>query len=257
MFALRFAKCIVLVALLLTAGCGKDEIEKLNKDKAQLESKVQDLEGTIRNLNAQNSRLSDEIDALKKTGDYHYRVGIDLLSAEEFDEAKMEFETVINKYPASPSANPARQQLKIVNRELKKLEAARLAEERRRKEEEKYRPRSEQDAIEEWVSFRSNEEASMGKITTWRFRVSRIYNEPGGVFFRGFSGYLDDGYKNEVYVVLYVTYQYTSPWASRIKDNLKLKEKDWVIVTGEFSGISRDNSVIFKPLRIKNEGYQP
>jgi len=103
-------------------------------------------------------------------------------------------------------------------------------------DKEQYKPRSTQEAIEEWIEFRKNEDTHKGKIVTWRFQVSDIYNT-GRI-----AGYLDDtlDYRVNAY--------YNIPYG--------VKEKDWVIVSGKFDYVRENNTVILSAIKIENEGYK-
>lgn len=106
---------ILVTTLFLISGCGQKEIQKLRSENEALENKVASLE--------------EEVSKLKETADYHYRQGVDLLSAQIYKEAKKEFEIVIQKYPESNLVTNAKQQLTEVNDILAKIEAQRIAEE--------------------------------------------------------------------------------------------------------------------------------
>ena len=120
-------KLLIIITLTsMSAGCGRQEIEKLRAENQALKSEVA-------SLNEENTKL-------KETPDYHYQQGVDFLSSQEYEEAKTEFETVIEKYPRSSLAAFAKQQLEKAKRELAKIEAQKIAEEKRLKEEGKYQP---------------------------------------------------------------------------------------------------------------------
>jgi tetratricopeptide (TPR) repeat protein len=230
----------VLIGLFFTlCGCGQEEIQKLRAENEALKKKV--------------AALEQEISKLKETPDYHYQQGVNFLAANKYDEAKASFEIVIEKYPTSPLVPYAKQQLEKVKGILAQLEAQRRMEEMRRIEEEKYRPRSLQEAMEEWIMFRKNEEVYKGRVTTWRFKVMYVY--PNG----NFSGCLNLEYWPEYQV--YVRGPegepdyYLATWRSPEKFP-RVKEEDWVVVTGEFDYVSSSNEVVLKAIRVKNEGYR-
>lgn len=228
---LSFKFFIIITMVFMSAGCGHQEIEKLR---------------------AENQALKQEITKLKETPDYHYRQGIDFLSSQKYEEAKTEFETVIEKYPTSSLIASAKQQLGKVKRELAKIEARTIAEEKRRQEEEKYRPRSPREAIEEWKRFRNNEEACKGTVTTWRFKCQHIDGESP-------YGYLDPieqvgGGKYAVWLAGLEgrTYQV----AAFFGEVPRVRVDDWLVVTGKFKYVSSGGAVVLEPIRVKNEGYK-
>jgi len=112
---------IIIALFLVFSGCGQEEIQKLRSENEVLKNKVVSLE--------------QEIFKLKETADYHYQEGVSLLSANKYEDAKLEFETVIKKYTLSPLVTSAKQQLVKVKDVLAKIEAQRIAEEKRREEE--------------------------------------------------------------------------------------------------------------------------
>ncbi|MBA7513275.1 Outer membrane protein assembly factor BamD [subsurface metagenome] len=243
-------KLLIIITLTsMSAGCGRQEIEKLRAENQALKSEV--------------ASLKQEIAKLKETPDYHYQQGVDFLSSQKYEEAKSEFETVIDKYPTSPLVTSAKQQLIVVKKGLAKIEAQRIAEEklveadrraeeRRRQEEEKYRPRSPEEAIQEWIQFRNNEDKYKGTVTTWRFPVKYLsYENP--------IGYLDTasgGYGSDYAVVVHGPEGFTYQAGAMFGKVPSVKEKDWIIVTGKFCYVSSDNVVVLSPIRVKNEGYK-
>jgi len=235
--------------LFLISGCGQEELQKLRSENEDLRNKV--------------ISLQQEVQKLKETADYHYQQGVDFFAASRYDEARIEFETVIKKYPLSPLVTSAEKQLGIVRKELEKIEAQRIAEERRleaqrreeerrRQEEEKYRPRAPQEAISEWKKFRNNEKAFEGTVTTWRFQVASIsYENP--------LGYLDKaagGYGSDYPVAIQGPEGFTYQAGALLGMVPVVKEKDWIVVTGKFQYVSSDNVVVLSPIRIKNEGFK-
>ena len=111
------------VLVLFFNGCGQEEIQKLRSENEALKSKMVSLE-------QENAKL-------KETADYHYQQGIAFLSSEKYEEAKSEFQTIVEKYPTSPMVPSAKQQLTKANDVLAEIEAQRRAEERRKQEEER------------------------------------------------------------------------------------------------------------------------
>jgi len=236
---------IVVVLFLVLGGCGQEEIQKLRSENEALKNKVASLE--------------QEISKLKETADYHYQKGVSFLSANNYEGAKVEFETVLEKYPLSPLVTSAKQQvLKIKDvlakietqriAEEKRLEAQRRAEERRRQEEEKYRPKSDNEAIAEWKKFRREEDKYKGTITTWRFQVSMILTN------ENILGHLGGSYNHQVAVLGPEGFTYQA--GVLLGKVPRVREKDWIVVTGKFKYVSPDNVVVLSPIRVINEGYK-
>lgn len=235
---------IIITLAFVSAGCGRQEIEKLRTENEALKSEV--------------ASLKQEITKFKETPDYHYQQGVDFLSSQKYEGARREFETVIEKYPTSSLVASAKQRLGKVKRELAKIEAQRIAEEKRRQEEKKYRPRSPREAIEEWKKFRRNEKAYKGTVTTWRFKCEHIFSE--NLF--GYLNPIEQGGWTEYQVSVTgpspYTYQAACTFGNIIR-GFKLpsvKENDWIVVTGRFEYVSSDGVVVLSPIRVKNEGYK-
>ena len=142
------------IALFLITGCGKEEMQSLRSENEALRNEKHTMKNENEVLKGKIASLEQEVSKLKETVDFHYQQGLDLIKDSKYEEAKAELEAVIEKYPASPLVSSAKQQLEKVNREIKKLEAEKFAEEKRRKEEEQYKPKSEEEAIAEWEEFR-------------------------------------------------------------------------------------------------------
>ncbi|OGF45105.1 MAG: hypothetical protein A2536_06370 [Candidatus Firestonebacteria bacterium RIFOXYD2_FULL_39_29] len=218
------------LVIVFVGGCGQGEIEKLKSE---------------------NASLKNEIKCLKETADYHYKEGVLLLKDKSYYNAKTEFEAVIEKYPTSSLVASSRERLTEINRELVRVEAERIAGEKRRQEEEKYKPKEDRDAKDEWVNFRSAEEKYKGTVTTWRFKVSYISREnPLG---RLASSYRDN---NSYSVSVLGPEGYTYQCAVMLKKVPEVKEDDWMVVTGKFEYVSSDNVVVLSPIKVINEGFK-
>ena len=115
--------CILGVVLMMYSliGCGQQEIERLRAENESLKKK--------------SISLEQEISKLKETADYHYKKGVESFSAKKFEEAKSEFQTVIEKYPTSSLISSAKLKLEAVKKKLAEIEAKKKAEERRKREE--------------------------------------------------------------------------------------------------------------------------
>ena len=244
---------VIVLCILCFIGCSQNEINELRKE--------------INGLRLENVRykflvdsLRNEIAKIKDSDKYHYQTGVELSKSERFEDAKYEFQSVVDKYPMSSLATLAKQQIKDIKEkqlaeERRKLaeEKRKLAEEKRRKEEEKYKPRSASAAIEEWKNFRSNETKFKGTTTTWRFPVSYFLSDENP---HGFLDQAAGGYGSEYAVVVQGPEGFTYQAAAVFGKVPVVKEKDWIVVTGRFLRVSSDNVVVLSPLRLINEGYK-
>ena len=100
--------------------------------------------------------------------------------------------------------------------------------------------------IKEWVRFRQNEDAYRGTTVTWKFKVSYFSKENP-------IGYLGG---NSDYCVCVqsagITYQ-ADVMCGRFP---RVKEEDWIVVTGTLAYVSADNVVVLRPTHVENEGYK-
>jgi len=242
---------LVGLALIYISGCSKAEIQKVQSEKEGLISENKALKNENEALKSKIASLEQQISKLKETAEFHYQQGVDLLKESKYEEAKAELEGVIEKYPASPLVGSAKQQLEKVNREIKKLEAEKLAEEKRHKEEEQYQVKSKDEAIAEWENFRREPDKHKGTITTWRFKV--------GVASDNFRGWLVSE-RHECWVIVLGSDKGAERYLSYRELSLigkfpEVHEDDWVVVTGKFVGISSDGGITLRAIRVKNQGY--
>lgn len=223
-----YRKLAIFVMVAGLFGCGQKEMEQLKAENYSLKEK--------------NNALEQQVAKLKETADYHYQQGMDLLSKKRYQEAKDEFTAVIGKYPTSPMVALARTQLGIAVKELKKEEAGRIAEEKRRQEEARYQEKTPDVADSEWLNFRNNEKQYEGTVTTWRVKCTSM--SCGAVMFEGHhaSCYLNNDYNRTVDVQLDGYDQCSA-----------LQEKDWLTLTGKFRFVI-GGKVFMKSIRIKNLG---
>jgi tetratricopeptide (TPR) repeat protein len=236
---------LVGLALIYISGCSKAEIQKVQSEKEGLISENKALKDENEALKSKIASLEQEISKLKETAEFHYQQGVDLQKESKYEEAKAAFEAVIEKYPASSLVSSAKQRLETVNREIKRLEAEKVAEEKRRKEEEQYQPKSEDEAIAEWENFRREPDRYKGTVTTWRFMVRGNYEN--------FQGYLDWGKKGTYVCKCGVevtgpdkgTEKYLSYKELSILGKFPVvHEDDYVVVTGKFIGVSSSGYIV-------------
>ena len=97
--------------------------------------------------------------------------------------------------------------------------------------------------MDEWEIFRNNIEEYKGTITTWRFKIASI------------------SYENPIGMLSWVAHDVAiiPDWGTYgarvlIGDFPVIREDDWVVVTGEFHGVSGDGFVILEPISVINEG---
>lgn len=243
---------VIGLTLFFISGCSKEEIQKLRSENEAIKSESEKVKTENETLKTQIASLEQAISKLKETPESHYQRGIDLLKDSKYEEAKAEFEAVTGRYPTNPLVSSAKQQIETVNREIKKAEAEKLAEERsrKRKEEEQYRPKSVEEAIAEWKEFRREPTKNMGKITTWRFKVLFIFlgNIKGEVGRREYCRvHGPDKHAGE-----YFSYEELVK-AGKVPPVYK---NDWIVVTGKFVGIDTEGCVRLSAISVKNEGYQ-
>jgi len=118
-----------------------------------------------------------------------------------------------------------------------RIEAERQAAEERRREE----PLSTDAAIRQWKHFRTDEQASDGTITTWRFKVN-------------YTGVAHDMLGGSCsYMFGYLGY-YAYP--VRVMGYCQASKDDWVVVTGRFDYVNSDGEVVLNLVKLKNEGYK-
>ncbi len=158
------------------------------------------------------------------------------------------YEAYLRTYPSGLFVAEARQSIERLEQARRDsvqqaAQAQRLAEEQRRAEAEKYRPRTNEEAIQEWKRFR-NGTAQTEMVTTWRFKVSYV-GELQERMLGGRCPYLFGYLGNYEYPVMGLGYTDAHP----AKD-------DWVVVTGKFGYVSSDGDVVLEEIRVKNEGYR-
>jgi hypothetical protein len=83
------------------------------------------------NLRMENASLKEEIAKLKETADFHYQTAIDAEKAGRYDEARAQYQVVVEKFPQSALLKEAREHLENMSRII----AAKEQEEKRKAEE--------------------------------------------------------------------------------------------------------------------------
>jgi tetratricopeptide (TPR) repeat protein len=115
------------IFLFLVNGCSKEEIQKLRSENEAIKNEEQITKKENEALRVKIASLEQEIVKLKETAEFHYQKGADLLKENKYEEAKAEFDTVIEKYPDSPFVSSTKENLKKVGREIRRVEAEKLA----------------------------------------------------------------------------------------------------------------------------------
>lgn len=237
----KSAFALIVLSLIATGvSCGKKsgptdvEIAAMRAENARLKT--------------ENEALKKEVDVLKKTPDFIYREGIDLMNENDYLGAKDKFVEVLDKYPTSEYSKIAKEKIKAADREIAKVEAEKRRAEREAAERRKYEPRTEEEAIAEWVNFRNNE-ALRGTVVTWVFQVKSVYDKYlMGVTIRYCSGWLDTKYTKPVECLWHPDVI--------ISGSKYLAIGDWITVTCTFDYITKDGKVSITAIRIENKGYR-
>ncbi|HUT99218.1 MAG TPA: tetratricopeptide repeat protein [bacterium] len=254
---------IVFISMVGLIGCEDEDMINENKE---LKAQVNDLKGQVAALEEENAKL-------KETADYHYQQGVDFQNAGDWNNAKIEFETVINKYPESELVLKAKSKLKetidklaeiIFNDAVGLIENEQWTQAKAKLEmliesypdssyvgksrsrinsieyELRYIAKSEDEAIAEWKNFRNNENAMQGTITTWRvevkYRKSHEYLGGGGNYLCSLEG-------NYSYPVL-------------VRFEKSPNKGDWYKVTGKLWYVTDDGEVQFEDVeKLENIGY--
>jgi hypothetical protein len=230
---------ILTFILLLTKG------SLYNGAKLDLENKrlVRERAESIKQIEERDK----QIDELKRTPDFVYRDAIDLFNTNDYEGARAKFVEVLDKYPDSAYEKQAKDKIREIDRELARMEAEKKKAEKEAEEKRKYEPRSDAEAIAEWVDFRNNEDMRKGTITTWRFKITSILSECP-------TGHLGDDWDKRVAVFGSGGGSY---WiAAAVREVPFVKEGDWVVVTGAFDHVSADGIVCLIAVKVINEGYR-
>ena len=221
---------MLLISLHGLGGCERES----RAERIRLEAENHELESR---LHAMQARL----DSIRTAPESRYADAIRAREAGELAEAQSLFRSLWEEFPTHSLAMHARKE----GADLEKLIRTETA---RREEEQKYQPRSQAEAIQEWRAFRNNEDALRGKITTWRFEVSYISDVCECPV-----GHLD---VLDYSVAVHGPEGWTYQAAAMVGKVPQVRKGDWIVVTGRFETISSDNFVIFSPVRIKNEGFR-
>jgi len=92
-----------------------------------------------------------------------------------------------------------------------------------------------------------------GRTTTWRFKLTNILVS-GDIW--GYLGWDDNEENRQAAFEYKVCISEYMQKDHRRNEFPEVKIDDWLVVTGEFIGVSPDGDVMLKPLRVVNEGYK-
>jgi biopolymer transport protein ExbB/TolQ len=255
---------VVSVVLFTALGCNGKMIQKLESENQSLKSSADSLQQQARllaQMTAENQTLKNRVDslehvamALRDAPENRYREAMDLLAADRYDEAKTELESLALKYPASPLTVNAREQLAQLAKTLARMESERRVEERRlqaearrlqQEEEAKYHPLSREAAVAQWREFRNHPELT-GTVTTWRFKVHFVDDDLTG-YVSGFDYPVSVGGSENTFTYAHAVSHDGFP---------KVREADWIVVTGKFRRVTESGYVVLQPIKVKNEGFR-
>lgn len=108
----------LMVGVVLLAGCGQKESERLRKENLELKKKI--------------TKLEQDLSKLKETPEYYYQQGIDSFSAGNFEQARQLFQSVVDRYPNSQLVSVVQTKIKEVDKKLAEIAKAKQEEERKR-----------------------------------------------------------------------------------------------------------------------------
>lgn len=110
--------------------------------------------------------------------------------------------------------------------------------------------KASEEAIQEWIRFRSHEKDARGTLTTWRFKCSGVYDD--------LAGYLDSDEFGTQYRVIVTGPSYHPYSAASYLDKRRfptVKKNDIILVTGKFKSVTEDSDVVLSAVNVVNEGY--
>lgn len=130
---LAFVTALVVVAVFMAGSCGQDkEVNRLESENRALRDSV--------------VSLAQELSTLRDAPENCYEHGIEFLNSGRYPAASSAFTTLAQKYPTSPLAGKAKEQLAKLAAPLAAIKAQQKAEEKRRQQEERRR----QEAAAPW-----------------------------------------------------------------------------------------------------------
>lgn len=149
---------------LLLLNCNSDKIAALSKQNSDLTESLNKLKDQTKALEAENANL-------KNTATFFFQRGIDFKSKSDFDNALMDMQSVIDKFPSDILVPKAKKELDLIGKEVEARKQKALAEgqEQRRREEAEARLNGVATTFEDF-----NAEATAGGVPAgkrFRFRV--------------------------------------------------------------------------------------
>ncbi len=127
----KFSIFSLVFCFIFLSGCGQKELKNLRIENNSLKKQLAEHH---QKLNAQEKIIAK----LKETAEYHYQLGMVFLSTNKYNEAKVEFGSVIENYPTSPFVLSAKQQLLNIDKKLKIIEEQHRVEAKRKQKEKKH-----------------------------------------------------------------------------------------------------------------------
>jgi len=235
-------------ALFLLNACGKEEMQKIKSENDTLKSRNETLKSENETLKGQIASLQQEVSKLKETADYHYQQGVGLFKDNKLQEAKTEFDIVIEKYPESPLISSAKENLKKISLEIRRVEAEKLTAE----------DKSPAETRDEWMKFRGNENAYKGKVVTWKC-VYTGFHATGSILTYKYEAselYLKDDRGKKVYVDGgYDLCGYFDKTSYPVWKSIgRINQNDILAVTGEFVQVW-GGGIYLKPIKFKKIGF--
>jgi len=172
---------LISITLFLVNGCGREEIQRLQSEKQAMKNENETLKSKI-------TSLEQEISKLKETAEFHYQQGVNLLKDNKFQEAKVEFDTVIEKYPESPLVSSAKENLDKMSREIRRVEAEKLAADEVKAEKERSKPLSD-------MAHKSTKDVSISGLSSIKSGVFGVKwgAPPTGLTKNSMGAYEKDG----------------------------------------------------------------
>jgi len=107
-------------------GCGKEEIQKLRSEIETLKQEKKTLSDQVNQLKSQILSLEEENKKLKETDQYYFQKAVEFFKSNKWSEAKDSYQTLIDRFPASPLVAEAKKGLININTEIKRIERERV-----------------------------------------------------------------------------------------------------------------------------------
>lgn len=192
----------------------------------------------------------------------------------DWDTAISELQKAITIYPNIYRISDTPKYLQYLHKQKDNAEKERAEHmavlQKQNEEREKYRVRTPAEADAEWLAFRNSTDENKGKVTTWRMRYVRRKSSTFDFVQSGIPYFLCwlndnprrpvviafDGRPDEDMDIIAALLGYEKE-NNKVKKGRGLIEKDQLLVSGKFIGVTGEGDVVLKPTRkIINEGYK-